>query len=220
LVPHIKYRYPLPALWRTPFSSRVQHNLHTVENPTGLLTNSDLDLAAALIGATLIVTNPLTPRDPHILLTTDNTPCLSWLNKGSTTSNAAPSYLLHLLSHLHCATPYCLFCMFTPGITNTLADCCSRFFHLSDSDFLTIWWTNASPYSRHGHLSPHPQSYSTTWIQPYSTSYHLRNQYKTTQIWRHHVGHLAGLLPLHLHQSIPNQHRRPHTHHATLCPQI
>jgi hypothetical protein len=43
---------------------------------------------------------------------------------------------LHLLSRLRRASPHRTSLVFTPGASNTLADCCSHSFHLSDDDFV------------------------------------------------------------------------------------
>jgi len=124
-----------PCAWRASFPQSLQALLHTANNTSGTITNSALELAALVTGATtLSLTSP--QSHPHILLATDNTPALSWLQKGSTTSNTAPAYLLHLLSRLRRASPHRTSLVFTPGVSNTLADCCSRSFHLSDDDFV------------------------------------------------------------------------------------
>jgi hypothetical protein len=75
---------------------------------------------------------------PHsnILLGTDNTTACAWLNKGSMTFIAPPAFLLHQLARLHRSLHFQLTAHYVPGAANTIADCCSRFLHLSDGDFL------------------------------------------------------------------------------------
>jgi hypothetical protein len=53
-----------------------------------------------------------------------------------------PAFLLHLLAHLRHDTPFNLTTLFTPGSSNTLVDCCSRLFHLTDDQFLDYKNTN------------------------------------------------------------------------------
>jgi len=74
---------------------------------------------------------------PHFALAMDNTPALAWVSKGSTTSDKAAAFLLHQLAQLHCAQPYTLTPLFTPGTSNLLAYCCSCSFHLCHESFLT-----------------------------------------------------------------------------------
>jgi hypothetical protein len=100
-------------LWRTAFPASVQSNLVTQHNPSGTLTNSDLELAAIIVGSAVTAT-----ACQH------------------TTSTAAPAYLLHSLAQLRRTHHYDLHTCFTAGKTNTVADCCSRLFALSDTAFL------------------------------------------------------------------------------------
>jgi hypothetical protein len=122
-------------LWRTPFPSTIQENLVSTHNPAGSITNSNLELAAIIQGSTFMELLGHTPH-AHLLLASDNTPAVSWVAKGSTTSTGPAAYLLHLLAQQRWQTPYTLTPVYTPGNTNTIADCCSRFFSLTDSQFV------------------------------------------------------------------------------------
>jgi hypothetical protein len=123
------------CLWRQPFPAAIQERLITLNNPTGTLTNSDLELAAIITGAQLAARH-YGGQHPNIVIATDNTPALAWVSKGSTTSTAAPAFLLHYLAQLRRAHKFTLNPVFTSGLTNQVADCCSRLFHLSDDNFL------------------------------------------------------------------------------------
>jgi len=136
LAPHPDERQQQHLLWRAPFSPFVQASLVTADNPKGSLTINDLELTALILGST-IASTPGMVLHPHICLASDNTAAVSWLMKGSTTSKEAPAYLLHLLASLRRTMKYSLTTVFTPGITNTIADCCSRLFHLTDAEFLS-----------------------------------------------------------------------------------
>jgi hypothetical protein len=125
----------LNLLWRVPYSQTIQEQLVTANNPTGTLTNSDLELAAMVTGGILTAQHTLCPH-PTILLASDNTPAVAWATKGSTTSHSTNAYLLHTLASQRRARPFQLNVCYTPGLTNLIADCCSRLFSLSDTEFL------------------------------------------------------------------------------------
>jgi hypothetical protein len=127
--------------WRHPFPDTIQDALITQHNPKGVITNSDLELAATITGAVL-AQHYADHHHPHIALATDNTNACAWLRQGSTTSIQAPAFLLHLLSRLRRAQPFSVLPFYTPGTTNIVADCCSRLFHLDDNAFIHYLNTN------------------------------------------------------------------------------
>jgi hypothetical protein len=139
---------PTCVVWRTPFPDMIQNELVTPANPIGRLTNSDLELVALIVGATLASTTSPRPH-PEVLIASDNTAAIAWTTKGSTSCNTAPAYLLHHLPTIRCATPFTLTSVFTPGVTNLLADCCLCSFHLSDLQLL----------NHLRHLFPHQPSW-------------------------------------------------------------
>jgi hypothetical protein len=124
-----------PCIWHAPFPSMVRDRLVTASNPQGDITNSDLELTAIVTGSTTLAANVDTP---HLRITcaTDNTPAHAWALKGSTSSTNPPAFLLRSLAQQCRAHQFTLFPRFTPGNTNSLADCCSRSFHLTDTAFL------------------------------------------------------------------------------------
>jgi hypothetical protein len=122
-------------LWRTPFPAHVQQQFVTTENPLGHITNSDLELAAITTGSVLMAQQGHTPH-AHLYLASDNTPAVSWITMGSTTSTGPAAYLLHLLAQQRRTIPYTLSALYTPGETNTIADCCSHLSTLPDDQFL------------------------------------------------------------------------------------
>ncbi len=124
-----------PIIWRAPFSPPIRQALATADNPTGSITNSDLELTALLTGVALGTMIPTSTC--HVLhCTIDNTPALAWSTRGSTSSNAPPAYLLRLHSQLARQRDFTLRSVFTPGMTSTLADFCSHSFHMADGDLL------------------------------------------------------------------------------------
>jgi len=128
-------RGPQYHLWRAAFPPSISRAFISTDNPTGLITNSDLELAGLVLGSTLIAQRHYRPYQ-HISLASDNTPAVAWITKGSTTSNGPPAYLLHMLAQSRRSQKYQLTVPFTSGISNTIADCCSRLFHLNDENFL------------------------------------------------------------------------------------
>jgi hypothetical protein len=128
-------RGPEYHLWRAAFPPSITSAFLSQESPTGLITNSDLELAGLVLGSTLIAQRHYHPYQ-HISLASDNTPAVAWITKGSTTSNGPSAYLLHMLAQSRRSHKYQLTVPFTSGISNTIADCCSRLFHLNDDTFL------------------------------------------------------------------------------------
>jgi len=122
-------------LWRHAFDNTIQQALLTADNPAGTLLINDLELMAIITGAVL-AGHHTTQLHPSILLASDNVAAVSWVGKGSTTSISAPALLLHHLGQLRRAKPFALHPVYTPGLSNTLADCCSRSFDMPDADLL------------------------------------------------------------------------------------
>jgi hypothetical protein len=127
-----------PCVWRARFPMDIVNQLISATNPRGSITNSDLELAAIVTGASTLAASVPPYRHLCIAIATDNTPALAWSQKGSTSSIAPPAYLLRELAQQCRAGAFDIMPRFTPGSTNTVADCCSRSFHLSDDDFLTL----------------------------------------------------------------------------------
>jgi hypothetical protein len=84
-----------PLLWRAPFLQDLQHNIVSTKNPTGSITNSDLELAGTIVQHNVLV-HHIDCRECTIHTLTDNTPVLAWQSKGSTTTTGVPAYLLRL----------------------------------------------------------------------------------------------------------------------------
>jgi hypothetical protein len=123
-----------PIIFRLPFTPEIQSHLVTDSNPSGNITNSDLELAALVYGAALLRTT-FTKSHATLQCASDNIPAVSWLIKGSTSSTAARAYVLRWFANLTRSLHFTLLPVFAAGTTNTLADFCSRSFHLSDQAF-------------------------------------------------------------------------------------
>jgi hypothetical protein len=82
-----------PIVWRAPFPIAIQQALVSFENPTGTITNSDLELAGTIGNADVLV-HAVDCRHRTIATMCDNTPAVSWQKKRSVTTAGAASYLL------------------------------------------------------------------------------------------------------------------------------
>jgi hypothetical protein len=82
-------------LWRQPFDDDIQNRLVSYKNPRGDITNSDLELAGTVIHQHILGQHAsVTGETAHTLC--DNTPAVSWQDKGSTTTGKSAAYLLRL----------------------------------------------------------------------------------------------------------------------------
>ena len=127
-----------PILWRARFPKEITSRLVSWDNPTGDVTNSDLELAGLVAHCDVLV-QELDCRGRTAVPLGDNTPMVSWALKGSTTTEGPAGYLLRLLSlhqrhHQYLAKPD-----YISGPANAMADDCSRKWKLSDSQLLAYF---------------------------------------------------------------------------------
>jgi hypothetical protein len=137
-----------PCTWRLPLPDSLQHALISSDNPAGPINNSDLELAATIVGhATQLAHTPPTPHT-HTYIATDNTPAASWLHKGSSPTLKPPAFLLQALAATYRRHNAVLTPIYTPGHTNTISDFLSRSFI-----FRMRWrFTNSNPWHLHSHF--------------------------------------------------------------------
>jgi hypothetical protein len=124
-----------PVLWRQPFPLSIQQQLVSFTNPTGTVTNSDLELAG-VIAHQDVLAQTFDIRESTTATLSDNTPAVFWSRKGSTTTMKAPAFLLRLSSLHQRFHRYHPEISHIPGVVNKMADDCSRLWHLSDSQLL------------------------------------------------------------------------------------
>jgi hypothetical protein len=129
-----------PIVWRVPFPLHIQKDLVSTNNPTGSITNSDLELAGTIGNADVLV-HAVDCRHKTIATMCDNTPAVSWQGKGSVTTAGAASYLLREASLHQRQHRYLQVTSHIPGDRNTMADIASRRFDLSDSQLLHLFDT-------------------------------------------------------------------------------
>jgi hypothetical protein len=135
IMPPTNHTHP-PLVWRLQFPTTVQRSLVTTENPKGSVTNSDLELAATVIQHDAICHN-YDVRERTIHTGTDNQATQAWQQRGSTTTNAAPAFLLRLQAIHQRYHRYIPVHSYLPGKLNAMADDASRLWHLSDQQLLT-----------------------------------------------------------------------------------
>lgn len=125
-----------PYLWRQPFPPHITQKVVSWKNPQGTLTNSDLELAGT-IAHHGVLTSTADVRERTVATLTDNTPAMAWQTKGSTTTTAAPAYLLRLQALHQRHHRYLPLHSHIPGKANVMADDCSRLWQLSDAQLLS-----------------------------------------------------------------------------------
>lgn len=116
-------------LWCSPFPHTLTSKLVSFTDPSGTVTNSDLELAATLVQHEGCVhTSNVRKCTTHTA--SDNTPAVAWQHKGS--AHLLWLQALHKQFHRHHLTFDCL-----PETLNRMADDASHLWHLSDSELLT-----------------------------------------------------------------------------------
>jgi hypothetical protein len=125
-----------PIVWRFALPTDVTAQLVTFDNPTGTITNSDLELLATIIQKDVLA-HAFDVRERTVAVGTDNTPALSWQNKGSVSTTGPAAYLLRMQALHQRFHRYTVEHFFLPGRLNTMADDASRLTHLSPAALLS-----------------------------------------------------------------------------------
>ena len=124
-------------MWHLKWPQHIIDSLVTTSNPTGTITNSDLELAGGLIHLDVIA-QCFDICEHTVLSKTDNLPTLFWQRKGHARSGDVPATLLRGLFSIHqrhhryiprhddLAGPY-----------NPVTDDASRLFELANTQLLT-----------------------------------------------------------------------------------
>jgi hypothetical protein len=120
-----------PLIWRQPFLASIQDALVSDSNPSGSITNSDLELLGVVAHTQALATSQ-DLRNATLWIGCDNTPAVAWSSRGSSSVAAPRSYLLRHLGLLTRAAQMKVRVLSVPGESNTIADFLSRSFHLLD----------------------------------------------------------------------------------------
>jgi hypothetical protein len=141
-----------PIVWRVEWPEDIRNNVVSFDNPTGTITNSDLEMAGMLLHF-LVLEHLVHLKHVHVAAWCDNTPTVSWTNKLSSARSAVAGRLTRALAlriHANEASP--LISVSIAGVDNTMADVASRTFHnnsatastfaISDTEFLQFFDTS------------------------------------------------------------------------------
>src|SRR5210317_1508827 len=124
-------------LWRAPYLPEVQAQVVSEDNPSGKLTNSDLELEGTVLHHWLLLGKVAKVEGETTHTGCDNTPAVAWRGKGSSTTVKARARLLRLAAGLRRKQRAHHRVGYLPGEENKMADDASRLWHLSDEDLLT-----------------------------------------------------------------------------------
>jgi hypothetical protein len=126
----------LPLLWREAWPTSIAKKLVSMNNPTGTITNSDLELAVT-IAQFDVLAQSFDVRSHTVHNLSDNAATVAWQKKGGASSSAPFAYLLrlHALHRRH--HRYLPLHDVIPVVANVLVDQCSRHFHLTDAQLLS-----------------------------------------------------------------------------------
>ncbi len=120
-----------PVVWHLEWPDDIKNNLISADNPNGLITINDLEMAGVLLH--WLVLEQLVPssslRHTHVAIFCDNKSTVHWSYKLSTTTSIIAQHLLRALGlrqHTHRASPLAVTAI--AGIDNTMADVASRSF--------------------------------------------------------------------------------------------
>ena len=95
LQPRNGWQADVPVLWRIEWPEYITRRLVSSDNPTGTITNSDLELAGGLIHLEAL-SQTFDIRERTVVSKGDNLNTTFWERKGSTSTDSAPAYLLRL----------------------------------------------------------------------------------------------------------------------------
>ncbi len=169
-----------PIVWRVEWPKDVTKAVISTTNPTGTLTNSDLEMAGVLLHEAVLeaALGPNRMRHVQTAIGCDNSPAVAWTKRMATRSASPVSFRLlkglAMRQRLTRSAPPAVF--HVAGIDNILADVASRpikgvasCFHLLEkhpnsicpNEFLTLFnskyvlpqeqpWTSVQPHSDFG----------------------------------------------------------------------
>ena len=144
----------VPVLWRLPWPQDIIDRVVTDANPSGTITNSDLELAGGLLHLDCAA-QVFDTRERTILSKGDNLNTTHWERKGSTSTESAAAFLLRLFGIHQRFHRYVPRFDYISGPSNHLADALSRYFDLPLSDI----------YSQYEYLFPQSHGFQV-WTPP------------------------------------------------------
>jgi hypothetical protein len=146
-------------VWRYPFPTTIQRLMVSVNNPSGTVNNSELELAAIVLSAHIAADISDLPH-PTIWCASDNMAAVAWANNGSTSSNSPSAFLLRLLGHLSQRRRFTLAAQYVSGTSNIIADTLSRRFDLSLTHLASSALPSVAPQTSLQIVHPHSDAIS------------------------------------------------------------
>ena len=86
-----------PIVWRVRWPKEVRERLVTFANPDGDITNSDLEMAAELLGW-IVLEASVDTRHAHVGVCSDNSATVAWQMRGASKRSAVANRLLRVLA--------------------------------------------------------------------------------------------------------------------------
>ena len=120
----------IPVLWRVEWPEYIARLLVSSDNPTGTITNSDLELAGGLIHIEAI-NQTFDTRELTAVSKGNNLNITLWERKSSPTTNSPPAYLLQLFGIHQRYHRYLPLFNYIVGRSSHVADTLSHDFQLS-----------------------------------------------------------------------------------------
>jgi hypothetical protein len=129
-----------PMVWRVRFPPDIEQEVVSDKNPSGRLTNSDLELAAVLY-QNMILRQVAPMQHQRAGIFSDNTPTVAWTKHMADKSQSPTAgRLLRGLTAMQRSSQSGPFTVASvAGKHNKMADIASRSFHLDDAAFLTLF---------------------------------------------------------------------------------
>ena len=117
-----------PIVFRLQWPTDISANIVSDDNPTGSITNSDLEMAGLLM-LWLIIEDVCMVKDAHIALFSDNYPTVHWVQRMAAKHSTIAMQLLRALAlRLQLAEASPLIPLHIPGMDNAMTDIPSRSF--------------------------------------------------------------------------------------------
>ena len=137
----------VPTVFRMEWPKEVRDQLQTDDNPGGTITNSDLEMAGLVLIWLVIEFVVKNLRHKHVLLLSDNSPSVGWMDRmASKRSTPAAKFLRALAYRINAMQACPITPLHIPGVHNRIADIPSRSFGYKhawnfrdDKEFLTFF---------------------------------------------------------------------------------
>jgi hypothetical protein len=148
------------TVWRTPFPSDIEARIVSDKNPTGDITNSDLEMAGVLLQWLILEQcAPTALAHTHVGIFCDNTPTVAWTSRLHSSKSKTAGFLLRALAvrqHVNRVSP--LTTISIAGENNQMADVASRSFRLPK-------FTNSTSSFANSFTTQFPLSQPDSWTE-------------------------------------------------------